>query len=156
MYGSAQAGEYAVLNNGFRLYADRHENAGERVRLYYGSGVTEISASEIRGWEAEEAKPAPPPPVVAVPSAALAPAALPEAVDLLEATAKKHGLPPALVRSIVKAESNGRANAVSPKGAIGLMQLMPGTAKELGADAHIPEAERGCGNPILAGTAGTL
>lgn len=149
MYGSAQAGEYAVLNNGFRLYADRHENAGERVRLFTGSGVTEISAAELSGWEAEEAKPAPPPPVVAVPSAALAPAALPEAVDLLEATAKKHGLPPALIRSIVKAESNGRANAVSPKGAIGLMQLMPGTAKELGADAHIPEENVDAGTRYL-------
>ncbi|HSR10638.1 MAG TPA: lytic transglycosylase domain-containing protein [Thermodesulfobacteriota bacterium] len=49
-----------------------------------------------------------------------------------EEIAGKHGVPPQLVKSIIRAESNGNSRAVSPKGAMGLMQLMPGTARELG------------------------
>jgi soluble lytic murein transglycosylase-like protein len=58
--------------------------------------------------------------------------------ELVEAAAKKNGLPPNFVHSVVAAESGYQTNAVSPKGAIGLMQLMPGTAKALGADPHDP------------------
>jgi hypothetical protein len=43
--------------------------------------------------------------------------------------ALEHGLPPMLVKSIIRAESNGDPGAISRKGAMGLMQLMPETAK---------------------------
>ena len=58
---------------------------------------------------------------------------------LIRVAAQKHRVPAALVKSIVKAESNFDCDAVSPKGAIGLMQLMPETAQEYGADPTVPE-----------------
>ena len=53
-------------------------------------------------------------------------------VSLSEAAgdiAREHGVPPKLVNSIIQVESNGDSKALSPKGAMGLMQLMPETAK---------------------------
>ncbi|MBN2371127.1 MAG: lytic transglycosylase domain-containing protein [Vicinamibacteria bacterium] len=52
--------------------------------------------------------------------------------SLATETARRHGLPPDLVLAVVAVESDFRPSAISPKGAQGLMQLMPGTATELG------------------------
>jgi soluble lytic murein transglycosylase-like protein len=66
---------------------------------------------------------------------------------------QRFGIPESWVRSVIMAESGGDTKAVSPKGAMGLMQLMPGTweglrsAYALGADPFDPKAN------ILAGTA---
>ncbi len=52
--------------------------------------------------------------------------------DLIRAVAARHGLAPELVESVIRVESNFEVRAVSPKGARGLMQLMPATAAKLG------------------------
>lgn len=52
----------------------------------------------------------------------------------VDRVSRANDLPPALVRAIIKAESNGRRDAVSRKGAEGMMQLMPLTSKRLRVD----------------------
>lgn len=54
--------------------------------------------------------------------------------------AEKYDLPRDVFLSLVQRESNFNPRAVSPRGAVGLGQLMPGTAQELGVDPHDPEA----------------
>jgi len=54
--------------------------------------------------------------------------------DHISRLAGEYGVDEALVRAVIRMESGGRTDAVSHKGAMGLMQLMPGTAKMLGVD----------------------
>lgn len=58
--------------------------------------------------------------------------------DLFEAAGRTHGVDPALLSAMAKAESGYRASARSHAGATGLMQIMPGTARDLGVDASRP------------------
>lgn len=61
------------------------------------------------------------------------PAVKPEVIrELIDKTARKHGVDPMLVHSVVRAESNFEQKAISPKGALGLMQLIPATAHRYG------------------------
>jgi hypothetical protein len=142
--GAAFAGEYAVLESGARLHIDHHEIDGAKARLFNGGGSIELDASQIRGFEVEDDVPKPPA-VAAVP--ATQPALSPE--QLADRAAERYGLPRRLVRSVMQAESGFAAQAVSPKGAIGLMQLMPATAQSLGADPHDPAANVDAGARYL-------
>jgi len=143
---SALAGEYAVLANGARLYAERHQLDGGKVTLFTQAGSTEMDASLVVRFEHEDYQP---------PAAAPTPAAQPDSgqpvstTELIDNAARKYGLPPAFVRAVVAAESGYHADAISPKGAIGLMQLMPGTARQLGADPKIPAQNVDAGTRYL-------
>jgi soluble lytic murein transglycosylase-like protein len=79
-------------------------------------------------------------------------AAITQLVDphaLIRAAARKHRVSAAFITSIVAAESNFDPGAISPKGAIGLMQLMPSTAQLFGADPAIPEQNVDAGTHYL-------
>lgn len=52
----------------------------------------------------------------------------------IDSIARRHGMDPLLVRAVIRVESNFDPRAVSPKGAAGLMQLMPETAMRYGVD----------------------
>lgn len=143
--GTAKGGESVVLTSGFRLQADRHEVSGDRIRIYQGDGFVELAASNVSGFEVDEpaipsANPVAPKPLgaeAAKPAVAeRAASATPH--ELAAAAAKKYSLPESFVRSVMKAESNFRMDALSPKGAIGLMQLMQDTAKRLGVNPKDP------------------
>src|SRR5690348_5033408 len=68
---------------------------------------------------------------------------------MIRVAARKHKVRPALVKGIVAAESAFNANAISPKGAVGLMQLMPATALAYGADPLVPEENIEAGTRYL-------
>lgn len=77
---------------------------------------------------------------------------LDEYVDEINGAARQFDLDPALVRAVIHAESGFNARARSQKGALGLMQLMPGTARLLGvSDALVPSHNIRGGAQYLAG-----
>ena len=77
--------------------------------------------------------------------------------EVVNEASGRYRLDPDLVTSVIKAESGFNVRAVSPKGAQGLMQLMPGTASQLGVpNVFDPQANVEGGTQISAGTAGAL
>ena len=58
--------------------------------------------------------------------------------EIIRAASRKHHVDPAFVKSIIAAESAFSPLALSPKGAVGLMQLMPETARQFAIDATVP------------------
>jgi len=71
-------------------------------------------------------------------------------LQVIDSHATRQSLDPLLVRAVIQVESGYNARAVSHKGAMGLMQLMPTTARELGvSDPFDPEANVGGGTRYL-------
>ncbi len=138
------AGEYAVLAGGGLLYADRHEAAGDRWRLYRGEGFIELPQALVAGFE-----PAPPP--AAAPAPPPQPSGPPDPRSLIARTAARYGGEDfaRLLDSVARVESGYRPQAVSPKGARGLMQLMPETARRLEADPDDPAENVEAGARLL-------
>lgn len=126
--GATARAEIALLSNGLTLKLDAHRVEDQTVVLVLkGGGEMGVPRSTVRGF---------------VPDEVLDEMAAPEGREvrrLAEDVARRHGLDPELVRAVVSVESGFRAEAVSSKGAQGLMQLMPTTAAALGVgDAFDP------------------
>jgi len=66
---------------------------------------------------------------------------------------KRFGIPASWIRAVIGAESNGDPHAISPEGALGLMQLMPGTWKELSTQHGLDSDPFDPSANIMAGTA---
>ena len=132
---SLWAGEYAVLTTGFRIRAERHSADGPTTTLYDSNGGSaEIPTAAIAGFEVDDYVPPPPPSPPEPPAAQPA-----DIASLVQEAAQRHGVTPELVHSVIAAESGYDPKAVSPKGALGLMQLMPSTARDLNvSDAFDP------------------
>jgi hypothetical protein len=149
------AGEVAVLRNGFSIRHERREVVGDTTRLYVsadGSSFVDVPTAEIEHFEAAPDSPASGSrlPASGVKSGATylpfarngqnSQAAL-NLEEVVHSASNRYRLDPDLVNSVIKAESGFNARAVSPKGAQGLMQLMPGTASQLGVpNAFDPQA----------------
>jgi soluble lytic murein transglycosylase-like protein len=58
--------------------------------------------------------------------------------ELIDEAATRYGVPSTFLHSVARTESGYRQAAISPKGAIGVMQLMPATAAALEANPHDP------------------
>ena len=148
-------GEVAVLRNGFSIRHERRERVGNITRLYVtadGASFVDVPTAEIEHFEAAPELPASGSRLAAsgeksgstlspfARNAPHAPAAL-NLDEVVNVTSGRYRLDPDLVNSVIKAESGFNVRAVSPKGAQGLMQLMPGTASQLGVpNAFDPQA----------------
>lgn len=128
---SPVAGEIVVLTSGriMSVKAHRFEGTSIVLRLRDGGEIT-CDRSLIREIRPDE---------VPHPDPAAAPARKPSVEQVLESTpygeiiasvSAAHGVDPMLVRAVIQVESNYRPRARSPRGAMGLMQLMPATARE--------------------------
>jgi hypothetical protein len=131
------AADTAVLRNGFSIRHERRQVIGAITRLYVDgddSSFVDVPTSEIDHFEAAPAEQvqtnlAPQPNLKASTERAQQPLDLNEVVNAASGT---YRLDPDLVSSVIRAESGFNVRAVSPKGAQGLMQLMPQTASQLG------------------------
>ncbi len=121
--------EIALLASGqtLKLSGHRSEN-GLEVLMLKGGGEVQLPAAAVRGYVPDEVLDE------------VSQASGPELTRLAEDASRRYGLEPALVLAVVAVESGFRPEAVSPKGAQGLMQLMPRTAAALGvSDPLDPE-----------------
>ncbi len=118
-----------VLKSGQRIVYDEMSREGETLFVRSGGQSVMIDASDVA-----------PAPVVVAPTGVVVGKNVPEPVArLIGPNAGKHNLRPELIQAVMEVESGYQVGAKSRVGAIGLMQLMPQTAKHLKVNAHQPE-----------------
>jgi soluble lytic murein transglycosylase-like protein len=163
----ALGADLAILRNGFSIRHERRETVGSMTRLYLGTdkGYVDIATAQIERFDkdltpvvvpASVTGAAPSVPSTSAPEVASAIAApirassrsakvpplKPEELkQVINNISDRHNIDPDFISSGIHAESGFNQRAVSPKGAQGLMQLMPGTASKLGvSNAFDPRA----------------
>ncbi len=138
------------MRNGFAIRHERREVVGDVTRLYVtadGSSFVDVPTAEIEHFEAAPEETAS---GSRLPASGTSPLLAKNARngapgtssfsgtgplnldEVVSSASGRYRLDPDLVNSVIKAESGFNVRAVSPKGAQGLMQLMPGTASQLG------------------------
>jgi hypothetical protein len=156
----------AVLRNGFSIRHEHRLVVGTNTRLFLStddSSFTDVPTAEITGYEKDLSLPLPADSHTSIsvtfgsakPESAKSWSVRPGAAksgsskfvpapalnQVVNSASAAYHLDPDLVNSVIHAESGFNSRAVSPKGARGLMQLMPGTATQLGVtDAFDPQA----------------
>ena len=124
--------ELAYFQSGRTLSIKDHRVDGEKLVLTLRNGGQIIcDASVIARFAPDEVPYPEPEPEPATPTAAGAPAAVPYG-EVIDRVASEQGVPSKLVRAVIQVESAYQPRARSPKGAMGLMQLMPETARQYG------------------------
>jgi hypothetical protein len=140
--------DFALLRNGFEIRHERREAAGANTRLYFStrtdSGYIDIPSEEISGYRPDDTP------------ASISPTATTPALEsrdfrtFVNAASDRHQVDADLINSVIKAESDFNPRARSPKGAQGLMQLMPATASSLGVkEAYEPATNIDAGTRYL-------
>jgi len=136
----------AHLRNGFAIRHYSSAVVGDKTRLYLSrdseNSYAEVPTAEITGIEPEQ---------IALPAASAVPEAKPRPIpELITTAATNTNIDPDFLASVIRAESDFNPHARSPKGAQGLMQLMPQTAAKLGVrNAYDPEANVNGGSEYL-------
>jgi membrane-bound lytic murein transglycosylase B len=155
--GSSMASaEIVYLTSGRTLSVKAHAESGESVVLTLrGGGDVTLDKTLVEKIVPDEVPHPDPAPAVAANDPAQAPAALDQPAapqrtsllrdtsyaDLITAAAEANGVDPLLVQALIQVESNYQPRARSPKGAMGLMQLMPSVAREYKVrNAYDPKA----------------
>ena len=157
----AAAADLARLRNGFTIRHEHRQVLGESTRLFLGpdnGSYVDVRTNEIEGFERDlTQRPARSNPahsnvetqLAASPGASSSRSAA-NITDIVNSASATYHLDPDLVNSVIHAESGFNSRARSPKGAQGLMQLMPSTAGHLGVtDAFDPQANVGGGTRYL-------
>src|SRR5271165_594682 len=123
--GCLHAAQMANLRNGFSIRHEHHEELGGTTRLYLGDGASagyvDVATSEIESFEQ-----APPE------AGGLVASTKRDLASIISDASASSRIDADFIASVIRAESGNRPRAVSPKGAQGLMQLMPQTASALG------------------------
>jgi len=116
----AARADYAVLHSGLRLHITGYEKTGDLVRLTVSGGIVEVPAADLESIEPEDRFAALPPEPAVLSAGPFE--------QMIRAASVKHGVDAKLITHVIALESNFNPRAVSPKQALGLMQLLPETA----------------------------